>query len=215
MGRVARGILILGVAACARQAPALAPPSGPLPWFAARLGEPCAADLDWDGGFELCELGKISYVVRNNAHYLVTGVLPGGGCCQWGVPCRDPGAGPSVESSPSLDFPRRRLVTRTLCRHGRDVDEQSVYVDGAHIWIVGVSEVSFTVCREGVVVLADRRLLSARGRETLRALLSLAPGVDLDDDAALERALRELPSLPPGAGGCLSSTRAAGPAATG
>lgn len=175
-----------------------------MPWFAARLGEPCSADLAWDGGFERCELGKISYVVRRSAHYLVTGVLPGGGCCHWGVPCRDSraGAGPSVESSPPLDFPRHRLVTRTLCRRGRDVDEQRVYVDGALLWIVGVYEVGIN-CGHGIIVIADRRLLSARDRETLREILTLAPEVDLDDDAGLERALWELPSLPPGAGGCI------------
>ncbi len=55
----------------------------------------------------------------------------------------------------------------------------------------------------GVIVIADRRLLSARDRETLREILTLAPEVDLDDDAGLERALWELPSLPPGARGCI------------
>jgi hypothetical protein len=194
---LAGAVLMLVAAGCARPPVPLQPPREPLPWFAARLGEPCGADVEWGGGFERCADGRISLVVRTRAHYLITGQVPGEGCCTWGIPCRDPYLGASAEPSPPLRLPPRQLVHRTLSRSRGAVDEQSVHVDGALLWIVGIYEVSVN-CRGGVIVVADRRLLSTADRELIYKLLTLDAKVDLDDDTELEAALRHLPSLPPG-----------------
>jgi hypothetical protein len=200
MRHVAQLMLLLGAVGC-RPAHALGPATQPMPWFASRLGEPCSEESTWNGGVEHCTAGRISYVIRTNAHQLITGRAPGRGCCSWGVPCREYGFEP-VEQGPRLAVPSRHLATRTLARSFRSVNEERVYVDGAHLWFVGVYEVGIN-CYRGTIVVADRRLLSKKDRDSIRKLLSLAHGVDLDDDSELERALKALPSVLPGSHGSI------------
>jgi hypothetical protein len=84
-----------------------------------------------------------------------------------------------------------------LTRDHDDVNEERVYVDGAHLWFVSVYEAGVN-CHRGGILVADRRLLSEEDRKFIRQQLSVDDRVDLDDDAALERALKALPPLPPG-----------------
>jgi hypothetical protein len=201
------GAMVLGLAAsaCTRPASPLADPSTKLPWFAARIGEPCDTDIEWGGGDEHCTAGRISYVTRwgPGVHNLITGVVPSQGCCSYGVPCRQSWEPPA--QSPTGALPPTLLATRTAARVGLDTDEQRIYVDGAYLWVVGVSEVSVS-CRRGSILIADRRLLADADRTFVREVLDLEDPVDLDDDEALKRAVEALPSLPPGTNGYLETS---------
>ncbi|APR74690.1 Hypothetical protein A7982_00036 [Minicystis rosea] len=112
-----------------------------------------------------------------------------------------------VDSDPDLRdtfkgpilFPKAVLGVITLARGVGEgnVSEITVYADGWLLWIKGVKAESeqFPTARLHII---DRRYLTARDERWFRDTFKLTAEVALDDDEALRRALRKLPSVPPG-----------------
>jgi len=165
-----------------------------------QLGQPCAADVPRTtaGGSDTvalwCGSGRFSMALLSNWER-VTGKRFSAGTA---YSHEDDPLSPPPPPSAQIQYPPRVLASTTWARaRSGSNNTRTFYADGARLWVKTVVEVPLQF-PTGTLLIVDRRLATPRDERFLRDVFQLGPTTDLNDDAAIARAVEALPALAPG-----------------